>query len=276
MFGYVMADSEELTQAERARYAGCYCGICRAIQKNASNACRLALSYDMVFLALLLSSLYEPEEGLQTRKCALHPLRKQSWLQSDIISYAADMNVALAYYNADDHWRDSKRLDALAQRALLRRHCPAVSARYPRQCNAIADEIAALNLLEQSHCGNPDLPANCFGRLMQQLFLYRQDQWSQYLSQMAMALGRFIYLMDAAVDYRKDLRQGAYNPLAAMDEHVDPARWEQYLVLAMAKCTQAYEMLPLVQDKPLLDKILYSGVWIPYRKKQKKAQEDPT
>ena len=38
----------------------------------------------------------------------------------------------------------------------------------------------------------------------------------------------------------------------------------------MAGCTQAFETLPLVQDKALLDNILYSGVWLTYRQKEKK------
>ena len=51
-------------------------------------------------------------------------------------------------------------------------------------------------------------------------------------------------------------------------------RWEQYLVLAMAKCADAYERLPLVQDKALLDNILYSGVWMSFRRLQRKRGEE--
>ena len=36
----------------------------------------------------------------------------------------------------------------------------------------------------------------------------------------------------------------------------------------MGRCTAAFEKLPLVQDKPLLDNILYSGVWINKRGKK--------
>ena len=45
--------------------------------------------------------------------------------------------------------------------------------------------------------------------------------------------------------------------------------WEQYLVLAMGRCTDGYERLPLVQDKGLLDNILYSGIWLEYRRRQR-------
>ena len=44
---------------------------------------------------------------------------------------------------------------------------------------------------------------------------------------------------------------------------------EEYLELAMGRCTDYYERLPLVQDKALLDNILYSGVWVRYRGKRK-------
>ena len=50
----------------------------------------------------------------------------------------------------------------------------------------------------------------------------------------------------------------------------DAAKWEQYLVLAMGRCTEHFEKLPLVQDKKILDNILYSGVWMEYRSRQKK------
>ena len=91
---------------------------------------------------------------------------------------------------------------------------------------------------------------------------------------MAAALGRFIYFTDAAVDYRRDVRKKKYNPFAAMGIGEDPKRWEQYLVLAMAKCTESYERLPLVQDKALMDNIVYSGVWGNYRRKKSRQEDD--
>ena len=48
----------------------------------------------------------------------------------------------------------------------------------------------------------------------------------------------------------------------------DHGLWEKYLVMAMACCTDAFERLPLVKDKALLDNILYSGVWVNYHRKR--------
>ena len=51
-------------------------------------------------------------------------------------------------------------------------------------------------------------------------------------------------------------------------------RWEEYLVLTMGRCTDYFEKLPLVQDKTLLDNILYSGVWVNKRRKGQKENRD--
>ena len=104
--------------------------------------------------------------------------------------------------------------------------------------------------------------------------MYREDLWEPKLRQMGRSLGRFIYLGDAARDYRQDKRKGRYNPFIAMGMEEDWRRWEDFLVLDMADCTRAYEMLPLVQDKPLLDNILYSGVWLKFGVKERKKQEE--
>ena len=104
---------------------------------------------------------------------------------------------------------------------------------------------------------------------MGEILVYREDLWAPHLRRMGMALGRFIYLLDAAVDYPRDKRKGKYNPYLAMGMEEDWNRWEEYLLLAMGSCTGSYEMLPLVQDKELLDNILYSGVWVSYRRKGK-------
>lgn len=273
MFGYVCASLDELTEEEKTRYNAIYCGICRRIRAQSSQLARLTLSYDMAFLAMLLMSLYEPEETGGDCACVLHPIRKKPWTDSGIIRYAADMNVALSYYQFLDDWQDEKSQRARAAAALLKKGLPQIQERYPRQCRAIAQCLEELSALEQEGCGNPDAPANAFGRLMGELFVWQEDLWSEDLRQMGLALGRFIYLADGAVDYPRDAKTGNYNPFLAMGMEPDWQRWEEYLVLAMARCTDAYERLPLVQDKAILDNILYSGVWVSLKAKRKDSNE---
>lgn len=262
MFGFVTASGAELTKEQKQRYSGVYCGICRQIRSRCSQTARLGLSYDMAFLALLLMSLYEPQEQWGDRACILHPLKPRSWVDNEYVCYAADMNVALTYYKCLDDWQDDRNPAARLMAKHLRPHMAQLETRYPRQCGSIAKCIGELSRLEGENCQNPDEPANCFGRLMAELLAYREDLWAATLRKLGFYLGRFIYLADAVVDYTGDIKKKKYNPLAACPKEC----WEDYLVLAMGSCTAEYERLPLVQDKALLDNILYSGIWTKVRK----------
>ncbi len=274
MFGFVTAHLAELDEAQKNRYQAVYCGICRQIRQRSGQTARLCLSYDMTFLALLLLSLYEPEETVGNNACKLHPIHKRPWTDSQIIRYCADMNVVLAYYNALDNWQDDGSLRAKWMAGQLRPSLERIEQQYPRQCRAIEDCITHLSRLERDNCANPDEPAGCFGQLMAELFVYNEDLWTSDLREMGMHLGRFIYLADAAADYRKDKRRHKYNPYIAMGSQEDRDTWDHYLVLAMGRCTHHFEKLPLVQDKKILDNILYSGVWTTLGRKRKEAGHD--
>ena len=112
MFGYVTANWKELTKEQQLRYNSIYCGICRGIRDQSGHVARLGLSYDMAFLSALLMSLYEPEETSGKNACLLHPITKKPWVDNVYIRYAADMNVALSYYNFLDDWEDDRKVSA--------------------------------------------------------------------------------------------------------------------------------------------------------------------
>lgn len=270
MFGYVAASGRELEKEHRARYSSVYCGICRQLRDSCSQVARLGLSYDMAFLALLLMSLYEPEETGGGHACLLHPFRP--WTDNEYVRYAADMNIALGYYKCMDDFKDEGKTGAKWMGNVLGKSLPRIQKDWPRQCQAIEACITRLAKLERENCDNPDLPAGCFGELMGEILVYREDLWAENLRGMGMALGRFIYLADAATDYQEDKKKGRYNPFLAKGMEEDWSAWEQYLVLAMGRCTDQYQRLPLVQDKAILDNILYSGIWLEYRRRQRKQK----
>ena len=274
MFGFVIASLEELSEEQKNRYQSVYCGICRAIRDADGQLCRLGLSYDMVFLALLLMSLYEPDEENGRGRCIAHPAKARPWTDNEYIRYAARMNVALAAYKALDDWQDDGKYSAKLLAKIFGRHEAEIAAAYPRQCAAIESCIRRLSALEKAQCPNPDEPAGCFGELMAELLVVHEDRWAEDLRQMGFYLGRFIYLADAAIDYRRDVKRGKYNPFAAQGCGEDFEKWEQYLVLAMAQCTDSYERLPLVEDKGILDNILYSGIWLSYRRMQRESGKE--
>ena len=77
MFGYITINREELKMKDFDRYRGYYCGICRELKEHYGERARMTLTYDMTFLAVLLSGLYEGGETLLCsapfRETALYP-----------------------------------------------------------------------------------------------------------------------------------------------------------------------------------------------------------
>ena len=277
MFGFVVANTEALNEAQLARYRGAYCGLCRALQKRHGDLSRLTLNYDMTFLVLLLSSMYEPEEESGEGRCMAHPVHRRSWWRSRFTDYAADMNVALAWHNCMDDWADERKLLSLTEAKLLRSHYETVYRTWQRQCDAIEECMELLHAVETSDTPVPDAAANAFGRLMGELFAVEADSvWNPHFRAFGEALGRFVYWMDACVDLEKDRKNGSFNPLLVMrpGETVDEAEKLELLKMLIAECAAEFERLPLVRDVEILRSVLYSGVWTQYLMKQKKEQKE--
>ena len=262
IFGYVVADRGSMSPEQLARYRACYCGLCRTIGQRHGQRSRLSLTYDMTFLVLLLDSLYEPPSRRTDRRCALHPRKKQAQRSSRYTAYAADMNVALAYYNCLDDWTDDRNLAKLACARALSPRYRVIRERWPLQCSCIEDTLAQLSRLEQARSSDLDGAAACFGQLMAALFTPERDRWTETLAQVGYCLGSFIYVMDACLDRASDLRHGRYNPVEAFERANGPFDAVSALTMLIGDCSLAFERLPLEQDLDLLRNILYSGVWL--------------
>ena len=277
MFGFVVANTDALDAPQLERYKGAYCGLCRTLQQRHGDLSRLTLNYDMTFLVLLLSSMYEPEEEHGNGRCLAHPVHRRSWWRNRFTDYAADMNVALAWHNCMDDWTDEHKLLSLTEAKLLRSHYETVYRTRQRQCDAVEACMETLRAVETSESAAPDAAANAFGQLMGELFAVEEDSlWNPRFRAFGEALGRFVYWMDACVDLEADRKKGNYNPLLVMHggEAVDEEEKLALLKMLIAECAAEFERLPLVQDVEILRSVLYSGVWTQYLAKLKKEEKE--
>lgn len=272
MFGYVRANIADLSEEEKQRYRAHYCGLCRALGQRHGLAGRMALSYDMTFLSIFLSSLYEPEEEQGEMRCVPHPAKPHPYVCSDISDYAADMTVALTYHKCMDDWKDDRKHVSKAYADLLRRSYAVVKERWPRQTGAIETQLEELSRLEKRRAQEPDAAANCFGHLMAELFVMKEDYWRGALRTFGMALGRYVYMADAACDYDKDRKSGSYNPVVLMGRQPEDMREDLKQMLGSA--SSAFEALPMIHDVHIMRNILYSGIWLTYNETMEKRRKD--
>jgi len=276
MFGYVTVNRDTLSPESEARFRAYYCGLCKALRKRHGLTGALTLSNDMTFLSIVLNSLYEPEEQNGREICLNHPFKKHAFVTTTATNYAADMNVMLAYQLLMDNWRDEKKVFSLGEAQLVRLGYQKVKRLYPEKEASLRERIAALSEIEKKEPdGNIDHPTNIVGEMIGDIFRYRDDEWTDALSAMGAALGRFIYIMDAYDDLPRDLKKKCYNPLRPIADMPDfEDRSLDMLTMHIAECTEVFEMLPMLRDANLIRNILYSGVWSKYAYIQSRKEKD--
>lgn len=275
MFGYVTAQKSELKMREYYKYKAYYCGLCRVLREKYGLAGQMTLTYDMTFLVILLTSLYESKTKGVEQRCIVHPAKKQKMLCNEITEYAADMNMILAYYKLLDDWRDEKSKASVVGLRALQKPFRELKEKYPEKCEVIRKCLGLLQQCEKQEEKSVDVAARYFGKLMGELFIYKKDVWEKTLRNMGFYLGKFIYILDAYDDIEKDIKNGNYNVLIPLygDEHFDE-KCEEMLNYILAECASQFEKLPCVRDAEILRNILYAGVWDKFDKKRKEKKSE--
>ena len=257
-----MVDEKQLAPAEMDRYREVYCGVCHSLKDQSGRLCRMALTYDMTFLALLLNSLYEPNEKKSAERCAAHPTKPQRFATSECTEYAADATVVLAYHKLLDDWNDERKISRRAAAGLLRSAYCEASSRRPSMARAVEKGMDDIRAIEQAKSASLDEAANRFGLLLGEVFAYRDDFWKRDLTVLGAYLGKFVYLMDAVMDFDDDVKSGSYNPLVEAD--AAPTDMEEALRMIAARAADTFERLPLEQDIHILRNSIYAGIWGQY------------
>lgn len=280
MFGYIHANQNEMTQENKITYQAYYCGLCQKLRQNCGRRGQMLLNYDMTFLIILLSGLYELENTHTAYNCIRHPNKKQNVWMNGATDYAADMNVLLSYQNMEDDWRDDCSVPKKLIANFLKEDYARISKKYPRQSKAIDNYMRKLQQAENQRETNVDLVAGLTGEMMGEIFVWQEDEWQEELRSFGLYMGKFVYLMDAYEDFEKDCKCRRYNILSSLAKE-KKKDYETYcrllLTSMMAECAKSFERLPILQHADILRNIIYSGVWTRYEliqlKKNKKQEK---
>ena len=218
MFGYVVINQGEMKFKDYDIYHSYYCGLCRSLKEAGGRWSQITLSYDMTFLVMLLTALYEQEPEEKVCRCIAHPAKKHLERKNEISEYCAHMNIILTYYKCMDDWEDEKKKTSYLYSQLLKKEIKRLEPLYPKKIQIIAGKLSELGKGEKEKNLNADQMAGIFGEIMGELFLWKEDEWRRPLHHLGFYLGKFIYLMDAYEDVVKDEKEGCYNPFLLYKE----------------------------------------------------------
>ena len=268
MYGNILTNPDLLQIEDKKYYSSCYCGLCRASSDKHKQISRLTINYDMTFLIVLLNEVYKEKNTELKCRCALHPLKKRTYLKGKFIDYVADMNVLLAYYNLIDDWNDDKNVIAGSYAALLKTEFNKVCSKYPRKAEVVKKNLNELSKIEKKNILNPDLPAKCCGNLFGEVFSPYEDEFSKKLKDFGNSLGKFVYIEDACIDLNSDIKHKRYNPLITSSK----LEFDDMLNLLLADCIENYKKLNI--SNKILENVLYSGIWTKYEIYKKKGEKN--
>ena len=274
-FGYVTVNKPEIKFKDFDVYRSFYCGLCRELRERYGIPGQISLTYDMTFVVLLLSALYEPPTKKGTSRCVVHPLKPQPVRKNTVTEYCADMNVILTYYKCMDDWQDEHKPLHYAYARILKNCGNMHMSAYPEKIQRIRGALEELSSLEKQRETDVDRVAGCSGRIMEEILAFRKDVWESSLRRLGFYLGKFIYILDAYDDVEKDAENGNYNPflekykIEGFEEEV-----RRLLMMMLAECCREFEKLPIIRYGDILRNILYSGVWCRFAAIGQKRREE--
>nr|WP_307991678.1 DUF5685 family protein [uncultured Niameybacter sp.] len=285
MFGYITPLKEELKVREHEAFKAYYCGLCSHIKQNFGQVPRMVLNYDLVALALLLDGLSPNKAYLQKRTCMVHPLKtKPMIVNNEALSYAASMNVSLAYYKLLDDIQDEGSLKSEALASLLKPYSLKFSPEVTKINHLIERELHNLHELETSkdftsidEISHPSslIVANI---LKYYPFQFADDSPSlrKKLFDFGYALGKWIYIIDALDDLEKDMKSNKFNPICVLYNQenfsystlITKVREPISFTLLNCgyTCSELLKSLPLKRHRVILNNIINLGMMDKYNK----------
>ena len=267
MFGYVRINKMDLTFREYEHYKAYYCGLCKYLKRNHTELSRMTINYDITFLIVLLSSIYQPSAQVFHEKCIVDPVKKKKHIINEITEYAASMNILLAYYKLEDDVNDEGDIKSRLVRRAYRKSFKTAYDKYPQKADFIKACLGELRSLEEDQSTSIDQTSNCFARLLEEIFDYKDDEYRDRLRKIGFNIGKYIYIMDAYEDLDQDLEKGRYNPFSSYKDDREglKVRVDKLIGMTLARLEEAILDLDINVNKSIIDNIIYSGVYLRYK-----------
>ena len=272
MYGFVRPLKCEMKVREFELFQSEYCGLCHALKSRYGFFARFLVSYDLTFLAMLIDTTEKSLPSFEKKRCAASIFRKKCVCTgSGALCRAAGLCVILAYWKLRDDVSDCglfRSLPARAACALLKRAYSRAAGDFPLFDSEVRRSLSELDDLEKSGCASLDAPADTFGRILACGAKLAEDGGlARAAGEILYHVGRWIYIMDAVFDLKKDIESGAYNVLSRRfsPEAGRLSENERKELEATASCSVraaqlAFELLPKAPAGEIVENILYLGL----------------
>lgn len=269
MFGYLDIDKGTLEDGQRGLWQSFMCGLCFSTKKLYGNFPRMFISNDVNFFNVLFHSILGIDVEIEKTHCFSHPVKKQTVVQqSALTEKLSTANVLLTYWNIYDDTVDG---GSIAKKTALKAFSGAYSKAkcdFPELDEMLSRRYRELREMETQGCNGIDRVAHAFAQLAADFAtLVLGDAATDHAKTLCYNLGKWIYLIDALDDAKKDMKRKEYNPFVAhygvdsfeqLKTNYNELQFEMFAVLN--RIASAYNDLNLTKYTCLLDNVLYKSI----------------
>ena len=269
MFGNIKPNKGEMKIKDYTNYRAYYCGLCKSMGKRYAGLCNFGLSYEAVFIAIVMSALSDEEVVLKRQRCFVHPFTKSPMVvHNSSVDRSAAINVLLIYNSLCDNIRDENdfksKLGKLWFGAPYKRAAKELSETDDR----IKIKLDELAMLEEGLCDVMEMVAQPFAEMMGQIAVDCTENKSEELYWFGFFMGKWLYFIDAFADIEKDVKNNSYNPFVRVykdlpaEEIISSAREDAQFLLenAMTEIGRLYDRLDIKRNKEIIENILFVGM----------------
>lgn len=268
MFGNIKPSKSDLTIGQYTNYRAYYCGLCKSMGRKYAGLCNLGLSYEAVFIAIMMSSLSDEDVYLKRQSCIVHPFTKTPMVvHNGCVDKAAAVNVLLIYNKIKDDIRDENKLRSKLSAIWFKKSYKKAALENKKIDGIVAEKLEDLALLEEGLCSVLDMAAQPFAEMMGELAENMMPDAGNDIYWFGFFMGKWLYVIDAYADIDNDIKQGAYNPFLHMSEAditsiKESVKDDAEFVLdgALSEIGKIYDRLNIKKNKEILENILFIGM----------------
>ena len=265
MFGYVVIDKPNILIKDYNTYRAYYCGLCKSIGKVSGQLMRFTLNYDIVLLALLGHNYEELDPVFKEGHCIAHPVGpKRTYVEDNpVLQRIADINAILAYYKLLDDVIDEGKHRSLKN--ALKPVYKKAAARQKAFDQAVKNGYERLRRNEKEN-SSLTVCAECFGSMLMAAGDALTEKCDVLLREFLFYTGKWIYVIDAYDDIKKDFDKN-FNPFLRDVKVLDDkffngaeAVARQITYDCIEKITDCYNRMEIKVSEGPLSNIVYRGL----------------
>ena len=268
MFGYLDVQKDTLNDGQRGLWQTFMCGLCFSTKKLVGNIPRMTITNDINCFNILFHSILGIDVNIQHKKCFSSPFKKRTVIEmTELTDKLSLANVLLTYWNLHDDVVDGDKGKKLIANIYKKYHKKA-QPQVAELDDLIAKRYNQLRELEKGDCDSIDRVADSFAMLAQEFCKFvLGEKSSEYAEVLCYNLGKWIYLIDALDDAKKDIKRGNYNPfvkcynaqsLEELSTHKEEIQFVMYT--ALNRIAQSFNDLNLTQYTCILKNIFFESI----------------